>query len=135
MQGIQKDEDTNVLGEELRPCSMDPITGYVRDGKCSCFYQDPGQHTVCVIMTEEFLELSKELGNDLSTPIPEFGFQGLKEGDQWCLCADRWIQALELGKAPKIVLSSTHRSVLKKVSLEVLEKYSADTDKKQDSLN
>ncbi|MCB0327270.1 MAG: DUF2237 domain-containing protein [Bdellovibrionales bacterium] len=128
MPSLEKDFDENVWGEELMPCSLRPITGFVRDGKCSCFYQDPGQHTLCAVMTKEFLEYSKAKGNDLSTPVPEYEFEGLKAGDHWCLCADRWIQALEDGKAPKIKLESTHRSLLKKVSLEVLEKYNYKTE-------
>ena len=99
----------NVLGETLEPCSRDPMTGFVRNGCCEAHVSDVGSHTVCAVMTAEFLEFSKEKGNDLSTPRPEFGFAGLKPGDRWCLCASRWREAYENGKAPRVVLRATHR--------------------------
>ncbi len=97
----------NVLGEELQPCSMDPLTGFTRTGCCDLHPSDSGFHIVCAVMTNTFLKFSKEQGNDLSTPRPEFGFAGLKAGDRWCLCASRWTEAFEAGKAPKVVLEAT----------------------------
>ncbi len=99
----------NLLGEKLEPCSMDPVTGFLRNGCCEAHVTDAGAHTVCALMTAEFLEFSKSRGNDLSTPRPEFGFSGLKPGDRWCLCAARWREAHDAGKAPKVILKSTHR--------------------------
>jgi len=99
----------NLLGEKLEPCSLDPITGFLRNGCCEAHVSDAGAHTVCALMTAEFLEFSKSRGNDLSTPRPEFGFAGLKPGDRWCLCAARWREAFDAGCAPKIVMRSTHR--------------------------
>ena len=114
------DESLNVLDEELKPCSFDPMTGFFRDGCCNTGPMDRGRHTVCARMTAEFLDFSRARGNDLSTPRPEFGFAGLRPGDRWCLCVDRWKEAWEAGVAPKVVLASTHRSALKTVSLEAL---------------
>ncbi len=99
----------NMLGEPLEPCSLEPLTGYVRNGCCEAHVGDMGSHTVCAVMTAEFLEFSKSKGNDLSTPRPEFGFEGLKPGDRWCLCASRWREAHDAGKAPRVVLRATHR--------------------------
>jgi len=99
----------NMLGESLQPCSHDPLTGFVRNGCCEAHVGDVGSHTVCAVMTAEFLEFSKAKGNDLSTSRPEFGFEGLKPGDRWCLCAGRWREAWEEGKAPRVVLRATHR--------------------------
>ena len=113
----------NVLGGVLQTCSMDPVTGFYRNGCCETDYSDYGLHTVCSEMTFEFLEYSKSVGNDLSTPRPEFEFQGLKPGDLWCLCAKRWQQALEAGKAPKVKLSSTNIITLNICSLEDLKKH------------
>jgi len=104
-------------------CSENPLTGYFRNGKCDTRADDQGMHTVCVLMTDEFLEFSREHGNDLSTPIPEFGFPGLKGGDYWCLCLSRWIQAYEAGMAPKVKLESTHASVLEFIELDRLQEY------------
>lgn len=111
----------NVLGETLLPCSLDPLTGFYRNGCCDTSPADVGQHTVCAVMTEEFLAMSKYLGNDLSTPRPEYGFAGLKAGDSWCLCAGRFLQAHQEGVAPQVKLSSTHRRTLDVVPLEVLQ--------------
>ncbi|MEM8752495.1 MAG: DUF2237 domain-containing protein [Pseudomonadota bacterium] len=116
----------NVLGEALQPCSHDPLTGFFRNGCCDTSDADVGSHTVCAVMTEEFLEFSKRVGNDLSTPRPEFGFAGLKPGDQWCLCAARWSQAFAAGKAPRVRLSATHIRALEATSLEDLRSRSAD---------
>lgn len=99
----------NMLGDALVPCSLDPVTGFVRNGCCEAHVGDTGSHTVCAVMTAEFLEFSKSKGNDLSTPRPEYGFEGLKPGDRWCLCAGRWREAHEAGKAPRVVLRATHR--------------------------
>ena len=116
----------NVLGEELKPCSLDPVTGFFRNGCCDTSDQDHGSHTVCAIMTAEFLAFSRASGNDLSTPRPEFGFAGLKPGDQWCLCAARWVEAFEAGRAPKVRLSATHQKALEVARLEDLRSQSAD---------
>jgi hypothetical protein len=118
-----RDESLNVLGEPLKPCSFDPMTGFFRDGCCNTGPEDRGRHLVCARMTEEFLTFSRARGNDLSTPRPEFGFLGLRPGDRWCLCADRWVEAWQAGVAPKIVLASTHRAALRHVDLEVLREY------------
>lgn len=116
-----RDESLNVLGERLKPCSFDPMTGFFRDGCCNTGPSDRGRHTVCVRLTAEFLTFSRARGNDLSTPRPEYGFPGLRPGDRWCLCATRWTEALEAGKAPQVVLASTHVSMLRLVPLEVLK--------------
>ncbi len=116
----------NVLGTALVPCSTKPMTGFFRNGCCDTGPQDRGLHTVCAVMTDEFLALSKYLGNDLSTPRPEHGFAGLKAGDQWCLCAGRFRQAHEEGAAPQVRLTSTHRATLAVVPLEVLGSYALD---------
>jgi uncharacterized protein (DUF2237 family) len=116
----------NVLGTELQSCSLDPITGYYRTGCCENHGDDPGLHVVCVVMTDEFLEFSKAAGNDLSTPMPQYGFAGLRDGDQWCLCAPRWQEALEAGAAPKVRLSATHVSALEYSSLADLRAHAVD---------
>jgi uncharacterized protein len=112
---------TNVLGTELECCCRDPMTGYFRDGYCRTGSGDHGVHTVCAVMTDEFLEFSAESGNDLSTPVPEFGFPGLVAGDKWCLCVTRWKEAFDAGCAPTVVLEATHQSVLEWVTLEELQ--------------
>ena len=112
---------SNVLGTALQCCCPDPLTGFYRDGYCRTGPGDTGLHTVCAVMTEEFLEYSSEQGNDLSTPVPEYGFPGLKPGDKWCLCVTRWQEALEDGMAPEVVLAATHLSALEFVSLEDLK--------------
>ncbi len=126
MGNVVKDPAVNVLGLPLRPCSVDPVTGFFRDGCCNTGPQDVGLHTVCAEMTAEFLALSKYLGNDLSTPRPEYGFAGLKPGDLWCLCAARFLQAHEEGAAPRIRLKSTHRATLAVVPLDILQLYASD---------
>ncbi|HEX2604336.1 MAG TPA: DUF2237 domain-containing protein [Oxalicibacterium sp.] len=120
----------NVFGEPLVPCSFDPLTGFFRDGCCRTSEEDVGQHTVCVVMTATFLAFSKTCGNDLTTPRPEWGFPGLKPGDQWCLCASRWVEAWRAGVAPSVMLESTHRDVLQMVSLDDLREhaYTAQED-------
>jgi hypothetical protein len=116
----------NVLGEPLVPCSDDPLTGFFRDGCCNTSQEDFGLHVVCVRVTAEFLEFSQARGNDLSTPHPEFGFPGLKPGDQWCLCAARWQEAWEAGVAPRVLLQSTHAAALRVVKLKNLKEYAID---------
>ncbi len=110
----------NVLGGRLESCSTDPMTGFFRNGACDTCHEDQGSHTVCAVMTDEFLAFSKYVGNDLSTPRPEYGFAGLKAGDSWCLCADRFLQAHDEGCAPGVRLAATHKRALEMVSLEVL---------------
>ncbi|HVN00798.1 MAG TPA: DUF2237 domain-containing protein [Caulobacteraceae bacterium] len=116
----------NVLGGELVPCSNRPLTGYFRNGCCETGPDDLGLHTVCAVMTAEFLAFSKAVGNDLSTPVPEYQFPGLKPGDRWCLCAPRWKEALDAGAAPAVVLEATHEETLAIVSLGVLKDYAVD---------
>ena len=111
----------NVLGETLKPCSIDPLTGFYRDGCCNSSEQDFGSHTICVRVTEAFLLYSSKEGNDLSTPRPEFEFPGLNPGDQWCVCAGRWKEAAEAGVAPPVVLAATHEKALEVVSIADLE--------------
>jgi len=123
---IQKDKEINVLGEPLAACSNDPLTGFFRDGHCNTCAEDRGSHTVCAVMTAEFLAYSKYVGNDLSTPRPEFRFAGLKPGDAWCLCAGRFLQAHDEGCAPKVNLAATHARALDIVPLDVLEAHRTD---------
>ncbi len=113
-------QGVNVLGGELEPCSIDPLTGFYRDGMCRTGPQDHGVHVVCAEMTETFLAFSKEAGNDLSTPRPEWGFAGLQPGDRWCLCADRWREAHDAGFAPRVYLAATHVSALEFATLDAL---------------
>lgn len=120
--GVQR----NVLGGPLGVCSERPVTGFFRDGCCNTSEEDVGNHTVCVVLTTEFLAFSKDSGNDLSTPRPEFEFPGLKAGDRWCLCAARWREALLAGKAPRVVLSATNEAVLLIVSLDDLKAQAVD---------
>lgn len=115
----------NVLGQPLVACSFDPLTGFFRDGCCKTNEQDLGSHLVCAIVSNDFLQFSLKRGNDLITPRPEYQFPGLIAGDQWCLCLNRWLEALEANCAPMIKLESTHIKALEKVSLEVLEQYAA----------
>lgn len=115
----------NVLGGELEPCSFEPLTGFYRDGCCDTGAEDSGAHIVCVVMTEAFLAFSAARGNDLSTPRPEWGFAGLVAGDRWCLCADRWVEALEAGAAPRVVLAATHLRALEWASLADLRDHAA----------
>lgn len=121
---IRYDEDAkNVLGGELISCSLDPVTGFFRNGCCETGPQDTGIHTVCAVMTADFLEYSKAMGNDLSTPAPDYAFPGLKPGDRWCLCAPRWKEALDAGAAPHLVLEATHEETLAIVPLGILKDY------------
>ena len=124
---LEKDDAINVLGEALSPCSeTDPVTGFFRDGHCNTCDLDHGSHTVCALMTAEFLAYSKYVGNDLSTPRPEYGFAGLKAGDQWCLCAARFLQAHDEGCAPQVRLAATHRRALEIVPLKVLKEHATN---------
>jgi len=116
----------NVFGEPLQPCSTAPLTGFFRNGCCDTSAEDVGSHTVCVVMTDAFLRFSKSRGNDLSTPLPEFGFPGLKAGDRWCLCAPRWREAFEAGQAPLVVLRATHQGALDHCALEDLKRHAID---------
>ena len=116
----------NVLGTDLETCCSSPVTGFYRDGKCNTGPGDYGIHVVCAEMTAEFLEFSREVGNDLSTPIPEFGFPGLEPGDCWCLCAERWKQAYDAGMAPRVKLAATHISALEFATLEEMQEYALD---------
>ena len=118
----------NVLGGELAECGRDPVTGFFRDGCCNTSDEDLGSHTVCATVTSEFLEFSKAVGNDLSTPRPEYGFVGLKAGDGWCVCAARWLQAAEAGYACPVRLAATHERALDIVPLELLRTHAADSD-------
>lgn len=117
---IKPDPAINVLGGPLNPCSNAPLTGFFRDAHCNTCAQDTGSHTVCAVMTAEFLAFSKYVGNDLSTPRPEYQFAGLKPGDKWCLCASRFLQAYEEGCAPKVDISATHIRALDVVPMEAL---------------
>src|SRR5580692_5696121 len=116
----------NVLAEPLAICSLKPMTGFYRDGCCHTGREDVGSHTVCVVMTAEFLDFSKSRGNDLSTPVPEFGFPGLTPGDRWCLCAPRWQEAFEASQAPRVVLRATHEAALAYSSLADLKRFAID---------
>jgi uncharacterized protein len=118
----------NVLGERLEVCSLKPMTGFFRDGCCDTSAEDFGSHTVCAVMTAQFLEFSKSRGNDLSTPHEEFGFPGLKPGDRWCLCAPRWQEALQAGQAPRVALRATHAGALEHCTLADLKRYAVDLD-------
>ncbi len=123
---FEKDPSENVLGGALEACSLDPMTGYFRNGACDTCAEDRGSHTVCAVMTDEFLAFSKYVGNDLSTPAPQYGFAGLKAGDHWCLCAARFLQAHDEGCAPRVNLKATHRRALDVVPLAVLKLHSMD---------
>jgi uncharacterized protein (DUF2237 family) len=120
------DAKLNVLGEPLALCSENPLTGFYRDGCCNTESGDVGSHTVCIRVTADFLEFSRKMGNDLSTPRAEFGFPGLRPGDQWCLCAARWQEALKAGVAPKVVLQATHAASLRIVKLADLKRHAID---------
>jgi uncharacterized protein len=122
----QPSAQRNVFGEPLKSCSERPLTGFYRSGCCHTGPEDLGLHTVCVEVTAEFLAFSKSRGNDLSTPRPEFGFPGLEPGDRWCLCAARWREAFEAGRAPRVILASTHEATLELVELGDLKRYAID---------
>ncbi len=120
--GLQR----NVLGGPLGVCSEKPVTGFYRTGCCDTGPQDVGRHTVCIVATAEFLDFSKARGNDLSTPRPEFDFPGVQPGQRWCLCAARWVEALQAGQAPQVVLNATNEATLDLVPLETLKRYAVD---------
>ena len=122
---MEPEDSVNVLGTDLALCGMDPVTGFFRDGHCNTCAADQGSHTVCAVMTAEFLAFSKYVGNDLSTPRPEFRFAGLKPGDHWCLCAARFLQAHDEGCAPRVNLEATHMRALDIVPLAVLQQHAA----------
>jgi len=121
--GFSMDKSINVLGQPLQSCSLDPVTGFFRNGACDTCVEDRGSHTVCAVMTAEFLAYSKYVGNDLSTPRPEYGFAGLTPGDHWCLCASRFLQAHDEGCAPRVNLAATHERALDIIPLDVLERH------------
>lgn len=121
-----KQESLNVYGETLQPCSDDPVTGFFRDGCCNTAQEDTGMHTVCVLLTDEFLQFSKRMGNDLITPHPEFNFPGLKAGERWCLCATRWLQAYKAGVAPQVYIRSTHIRTLEVIEITLLKSHAID---------
>ena len=116
-----KEESLNVYDKPLEVCGLDPITGAFRDGCCDTGPGDIGTHTVCAVVDNKFLEFSKSRGNDLTIDYPEYNFKGLKDGDRWCLCASRWVEAYEVGLAPKVVLESTHKKTLEFISIQILE--------------
>jgi uncharacterized protein (DUF2237 family) len=120
--------DLNVVGGTLLPCSLEPLTGFYRNGCCSTGPEDAGSHTVCVIVNEDFLAFSRQAGNDLSTPRPEWGFEGLEPGDRWCLCASRWLEAHHAGHAPEVVLGATHVRALEIVPIESLVAFATAPD-------
>jgi uncharacterized protein len=120
---VSREPDVNVVGGALLECSTDPLTGFYRDGCCGTGAEDVGSHTVCAVMTDEFLEFSKLAGNDLSTPRPEWGFGGLKPGDRWCVCAERWLEAHHAGYAPPVVLAATHVRALDVIPIEALTEF------------
>jgi uncharacterized protein (DUF2237 family) len=119
-------DDKNVLGGVLEPCGTDPVTGFYRDGSCTSGPEDLGSHTICSVVTTEFLAYQREIGNDLSTPIPAYGFPGLEPGDRWCVVAARWWAAYEAGVAAPVVLAATHERALDVVPLDALRKYAVD---------
>ena len=122
----ERSPSKNVLGETLEPCSFKPMTGFFRNGCCDTGPMDRGSHTVCIVATAEFLIFSASRGNDLATPMPDYGFPGLKPGDRWCLCAPRWQEALDAAKAPKVVLRSTHFGALQYCTLDDLKRFAVD---------
>ena len=122
----QAEQALNVFGQLLEPCGRDPLTGFYRDGCCNTGYDDTGIHTVCIRATGKFLAFSKKRGNDLTTPNPEAGFPGLRPGDQWCLCAGRWKEALDAGVAPPVVLAATHEETLAMLPLAELKRHAVD---------
>jgi uncharacterized protein (DUF2237 family) len=126
MAEIEIEAPVNVLGEALEACSTAPMTGFLRNGRCDACEQDVGSHTVCAVMTEAFLAFSRDRGNDLITPRPEFGFPGLKAGDRWCLCAARWLEAEQAGAAPRVSLRATHRRALEVCPLPTLRARAMD---------
>ena len=127
------EQSLNVYGKPLRICCMKPTTGFFRNGCCDTSDEDTGMHCVCIIVTNSFLEFSKSQGNDLSTPVPEYNFPGLVEGDKWCLCALRWKEAYLHGVAPKVVISATHLKTLQVIDIKILEEFAIDTQDKSNN--
>ena len=123
---MKMDDSINVLDEPLISCGDDPVTGFFRDSKCNTCSEDVGSHTVCIEASQAFLEFSQLKGNDLSTPMPEYGFKGLRPGDSWCLCAARWLEAYQNNKAPRVFLTKTHKRALEIVPLNILRKFAVD---------
>tara|TARA_A100001015_G_scaffold165211_1_gene183661 strand:+ start:57 stop:434 length:378 start_codon:yes stop_codon:yes gene_type:complete len=123
---MNEDDQLNIFNEPLEACSFDPVTGFFRSGCCETSELDTGSHTVCAIMTEEFLKFSKSKGNDLSTPVPAFDFPGLNSGDRWCLCAARWLEAYEASSAPSIIAKATHSRALEIIPMEVIKEFALD---------
>ena len=123
---MEMDDAINVLGEPLSPCNEDPVTGFFRDGHCNTCADDIGSHTVCIEASREFLEFSRFRGNDLTTPVPEHGFPGLKPGDRWCMCAARWLEAYENDRAPRVHVTRTHQRALEIVPMELLRQFAVD---------
>ena len=123
---MSEEDQLNIFNEPLEACSFDPVTGFFRSGCCETSELDTGSHTVCAIMTEEFLTFSKSKGNDLSTPVPAFDFPGLNSGDRWCLCAARWLEAYEAGSAPSIIAKATHIRALEIIPMEVIKEFALD---------
>jgi uncharacterized protein (DUF2237 family) len=119
-------EERNALGEALEPCGTDPLTGFYRDGTCSCGEEDIGLHAVCAVVTAEFLDHQRSVGNDLTTPVPAYGFPGLEPGDRWCVVAARWLQAYHDGVAAPVVLAATHERALEVIPLSVLKEHAVD---------
>jgi len=125
---VAREPDRNVVGGELLECSAEPLTGFFRDGCCATGPEDVGSHTVCAIVTEEFLSFSRRVGNDLATPQPQLGFPGLRPGDRWCLCAARWLEAHESGCAPPVVLAATHERALELIEIDTLLAYAIEPE-------
>ena len=123
---MSEEDQLNIFNEPLEACSFDPVTGFFRSGCCETSEQDTGSHTVCAIMTVEFLQFSKSKGNDLSTPVPAFDFPGLNSGDRWCLCAARWLEAYEANSAPSIIAKATHIRALEIIPMEVIKEFALD---------
>ena len=123
---MSEEDQLNIFNEPLEACSFDPVTGFFRSGCCETSELDTGSHTVCAIMTEEFLEFSKSKGNDLSTPVPAFDFPGLNSGDRWCLCAARWLEAHEASSAPSIIAKATNKRALEVIPIEVIKEFALD---------
>ena len=133
MGGAAREPDRNVIGGSLLECSAEPLTGFFRDGCCATGPEDGGSHTVCTIVTEEFLSFSRRIGNDLSTPQPQLGFPGLRPGDRWCVCAARWLEAHESGCAPPVLLAATHERALDLIEIDTLLAFAIEPERDADS--
>ena len=133
MERTAREPDRNVIGGSLLECSAEPLTGFFRDGCCATGPEDVGSHTVCTIVTEQFLSFSRQVGNDLSTPQPQFGFPGLRPGDRWCVCAARWLEAHESGCAPPVLLAATHERALELIEIDTLLAYAIEPERDAES--